>query len=656
MAAADIARLADVGRAAVSNWRRRFPDFPEPVGGSAASPLYSLIEVEAWLTRHGRQFQMLPADRVWQRIRGTVDELRLGEFVSYLGAFLVLDRREPRSLRKLLGQPDEQLAAALTERILAAVPELPRGLPERPDAEWIGMIRMTAEAAEDQGHTAVFDFLCERYLEVQSRRVPITPGPVVELMVDLADVEQGTVFNPACGAGTILLAAQARGATGLLGQEINSAIAGVAAARLLLHDGSVHIVAGDSLRHDAFAELRADAAVCNPPFNERSWGYDELASDPRWEYGLPPRGEPELAWVQHCLAHVVPGGRVVIMMPAGAASRRAGRRIRGNLLRAGALRAVICLPSTGLTAIAAPDLWVLRRPTADQLAPSHVLIADASDDPSAIQAAWRSFLDDPQRPPSAGGRAVRIIDMLDDEVDISPARWLNRAGDPVDTGRFALSRAQLLSATAALSAALPELDAPEEAEPLTMTNIGELVKAGVLTIHQAPLKATTDGGDSPALTVNDVRLGRPASGSATGGPGSVSLQPGDVVTPMASRHPVARVVADGGALLGPQLLLFRPDPQHIDPHFLAGFLRAGQEAGPTRGSSLVQRTEFRRIAIPRLPLSEQRRYGEAFVRLTMLEDRLREVASLGESLVRQGFAGLAGDGLKPPDIEEKAWT
>jgi hypothetical protein len=42
VSAADIARLAGVGRAAVSNWRRRYPDFPPPVGGPASSPRVGL--------------------------------------------------------------------------------------------------------------------------------------------------------------------------------------------------------------------------------------------------------------------------------------------------------------------------------------------------------------------------------------------------------------------------------------------------------------------------------------------------------------------------------------------------------------------------------------------------------------------------------------
>ena len=52
--AADIARIAGVGRAAVSNWRRRHADFPAPVGGPATSPTFALADIQAWLAANGR--------------------------------------------------------------------------------------------------------------------------------------------------------------------------------------------------------------------------------------------------------------------------------------------------------------------------------------------------------------------------------------------------------------------------------------------------------------------------------------------------------------------------------------------------------------------------------------------------------------------------
>jgi hypothetical protein len=63
--------------------------------------------------------------------------------------------------------------------------------------------------------------------------------------------------------------------------------------------------------------------VCNPPFAGRSWGLEELSADPRWEHGVPPRLESELAWIQHAL--VVPGGPVVMLMPPAAAAGLSGR-------------------------------------------------------------------------------------------------------------------------------------------------------------------------------------------------------------------------------------------------------------------------------------------------------------------------------------------
>src|SRR5216110_3079970 len=97
--AAHVARLAGVGRAAVSNWRRRHEDFPQPVGGTASSPLFSLPEIAVWLRANGKSFEVSLGDLVWQRMRASVDDLRLGELVARVGAFLLFLRREPTAWR-----------------------------------------------------------------------------------------------------------------------------------------------------------------------------------------------------------------------------------------------------------------------------------------------------------------------------------------------------------------------------------------------------------------------------------------------------------------------------------------------------------------------------------------------------------------------------
>ncbi|MEU1722239.1 N-6 DNA methylase [Nonomuraea sp. NPDC005692] len=599
--AGDIARLAGVGRAAVSNWRRRHDDFPQPIGGTANQPLFSLRQVESWLRRYGKSYQVSLGDRVWQRLKAAGD-LRLGRLVAQAGTLLTSGESELE-------------------------PEL------------AGLV---SELAERHGALTAYEFLCERYLEAHSRQLSVTRHDVAELMLRLVRADGATVLDPACGVGTLLLpppgaAERSEAVPGdpapaegddpppgrgrparVLGQELSETSAAITAARLRLRGIQADIVAGDSMRLDGFPEVKADAVVCDPPFNERAWGYEELTGDPRWEHGLPPRGEPELAWVQHCLTHVRPGGLVAVLMPPAAASRKAGRRIRANLLRAGALRAVVALPGS--------DLWLLRRPRAGERPPSEVLILDATADLAPVEPAWLAYLDD------RSDQTVRIIDLLADEVDMTPARHQRRD----DVGRaFAQARDRFLAA-AAVPPDLKVLDQPLD-QP--STTLGDLIKEGLVSTSQAPPKMAADGGDVAVLTADDVLRGSAPSGLTSMQPGLIVIRPGDVV----ASYSGVRVIADGGAVLGPHLTLYRVDARRLDPDFLAGFLRAAG-GRVTTGSS---RFDVRRTRVPRLSLKEQKAYGEAFRQLAVLEDALRETSTLGRTLIRLGLDGLADGHLHP---------
>jgi hypothetical protein len=570
VSAGDIARLVDVGRAAVSNWRRRHDDFPQPVGGTASSPLFSLNEVEDWLRRNGKRVDVSPVERAWQWLRGAGDDLCLGDRVAEAGA-------------ALLSEDGGTLAPLATER----------------------------------GPLAAFEFLCERYLEAHSRQLDATPAEVAALLVRLTRPEGGTLLDPACGLGTTLVDTPA---ARVLGQEIDETTASIAAHRLKLREQPGEIRTGDALRQDGFTGELADAVVCDPPFTERAWGYDELAGDARWEYGLPPRGESELAWVQHCLSHTKPGGLVAILMPSAASSRRPGRRIRANLLRAGALRAVVTLPG-------GPDLWLLRRPEPGDRTPSHVLLTEV-DELSAVDVLWAEFRTDPSE-------GVPIVDVLDEDVDLSPAVQALRRSGGEDTH---LAFIEALADFHATTLPTPELDkAPQLALP--MTTIGELAKAGLVTIRHAGAKLTTGNGELPVLTADDLAAGVPPSERTAADPDLVDVEPGDVV---ASPMGTARVV-DCHAVLGPYLAVYRVNPKRLDPYFLAGVLRAAASR-QHQGSS---RVDARRTQVPRLPLAEQEAYGRAFRQLVALEDALRETAALGESVIRLGFGGLMDGHLRP---------
>src|SRR5690242_20345618 len=121
--AGGIARLAGVGRAAVSNWRRRHPDFPRPVGGTDTSPTFDLAEVERWLRDQGKIGQVPARERVWQQVEQDPDGALAA--LQLAGSLLVLMHHQPEADaapttaggRSRAGRLASALAAALRERL-----------------------------------------------------------------------------------------------------------------------------------------------------------------------------------------------------------------------------------------------------------------------------------------------------------------------------------------------------------------------------------------------------------------------------------------------------------------------------------------------------------------------------------------------------------
>ncbi|MFC8434340.1 N-6 DNA methylase [Streptomyces sp. NPDC057253] len=719
--AAGIARLAGVGRAAVSNWRRRHADFPRPVGGTETSPSFALAEVESWLRKQGKLAEVPLRERVWQQLSGHPEGPVTA--LTHAGCALLLIHDRPPVWLEVSAGSDQRLAsmlpgalrdvltprfgkesaqdasgavntpaavntpgtgpgssdvpspsavntpaavntpppvntpAAVDTRAALHAPTAPELLPSVP------LLRGVAELAAELGARQTFEFLLGRHLDANPRQYTLTPADLAGLMADLVGPVR-TVLDPACGTGALLRAAATRPDQRLYAQDSAPELAALTTLRLALHTWStVHGATGDSLRADAYPELRADAVLCHPPFNERNWGHDELAYDPRWEYGFPARTESELAWVQHALARLKDGGAGVLLMPPAAASRRSGRRIRADLLRRGALRAVIALPVGAAPPYNIPlHLWVLRRPEKAPAQPEVLLVdvgrfaGESRGGPDwravreAVLDAWQAFGRAgrfAERPGLA--RAVPVIDLLDDDVDLAPARHLPPPAAADGAEQLTAVR-ERLGETLRLTADLtpPPADSARPAR-WPLTTIGELARGGALM-----LRTGGSGGHArvPVLTDHDVLSGAAPSGALPeSDEEAVLTEPGDVVVPVLGGGSVARVIdeATGGAALGRNLVLLRPDPAALDPWFLAGFLRGtANNRQASSYASTATRLDVRRLQLPRLPLDEQRRYGERFCTLDEFERALRHAGRLGEQLVRGMYDGLT-DGTVAPD-------
>ncbi|MGN9846931.1 N-6 DNA methylase [Nonomuraea sp. H19] len=616
---AEIARLAGIDRAVVSNWRRRYEDFPSPVAGTAASPLFSLDQIETWLRARGSKVRLSVEGRVWQQLRALGDDLRLSEVLTATGHFL---RYLQTGHWVRLAQESDEVVEAEVAREIRKSPEGRIGFPAVLPPRTAPILRVVAELAEAQGAATLFEFFTGRFLEAHHRSFAATPPALAALMTRLVGEDVQTVFDPACGTGTLLVAATSPGRR-VLGQELDPDLARLAAVRLALTTDKAEVQAGDALRADAFVGTLADVVICNPPFNERDWGHDELAADPRWEYGLPPRAESELAWIQHALAHVKQGGVVAVLMPVAAASRRSGRRIRSDLIRKGALRAVIGVPAAMASTAGIPaHLWLLRRPLPSDHAPSTVLFAEIeADRPDEVVTAWEQYQREPLVEPFVG-QAVPVLDLLDDETDLTPSLHLVQGKTtPGDVMALTKEIEQRLSKVRRF---LPSaLDGPSSTT-FSLTTVGDLVNAGVITV---------------------VRPGKSEE---------VLCAPGDlVVTPGGERFQVQ--VAAEPIPVTPPVQLVRVNRDVVDAQFLAGFLRSAHNHYPGTGTSSLGRRDIRRAVVPRPPaLAEQRIYGMAFQRMEEVRAGLHEVADRGEFLARTLVDGLSEGHLTVPRDSSQA--
>jgi hypothetical protein len=247
----------------------------------------------------------------------------------------------------------------------------------------------------------------------------------------------------------------------------------------------VHIVAGDSLRADKWPDLKADLVVCDPPAGVTEWGRDELLLDSRWDLGTPSKAEGELAWLQHAYAHTVPGGHVLMVMPASVAYRKAGRRIRAELVRRGIVRQIVALPPGTATSHALPvHLWCLQRPENTGAADSHrtVRMVDLTDNSP----------DGDLEPRPDQVVDVPLIQLLDDTVDLTPGSHLRpRCRDY--PGEYAALRKELEDRIRRLASLLPELAAgggPGSLDGAT-TSVADLARAGLVAYDgQQPVSAS----------------------------------------------------------------------------------------------------------------------------------------------------------------------
>lgn len=169
-----------------------------------------------------------------------------------------------------------------------------------------------------------------------------TPSEVSIIMARLIRIgeientpdKKWTLYDPACGSGSLLIRAADEAPTDdsgdsivtIYGQEKDHSTAGLAQINLILHQkGTGEIKRGNTLSDpqliDGYGQLkRFDFIVMNPPFSDKSWsdGLDSRDKYGRFTgFGMPPAKNGDYAWFLHVLASLNNTGKAAIILPHG---------------------------------------------------------------------------------------------------------------------------------------------------------------------------------------------------------------------------------------------------------------------------------------------------------------------------------------------------
>jgi type I restriction enzyme M protein len=288
----------------------------------------------------------IPKDGHWDNVRETTTNV--GQAIEK--AFRGIEQANQELLYGIFGDAQWSNKNKLSDRLLIDL------------IEHFSQYNLSNSKVDPDILGQAYEYLIKHFADLTNKKAGefYTPRSVVHLLGLILDPHEGeSVYDPACGTGGMLLECvnhlqenneDYRTLT-LYGQEKNLTSSSIARMNMFLHGiEDFNIVRGDTLRNPAFFAADGlktfDCVIANPPFSLDDWGSENWVNDPygRNIAGVPPKGNGDMAWVQHMIKSMNSTGRMTVVLPHGALFRKGAEgRIREALLQQDLLEAVIGL-------------------------------------------------------------------------------------------------------------------------------------------------------------------------------------------------------------------------------------------------------------------------------------------------------------------------
>ncbi len=312
----------------------------------------------------------VPPEAPWAHLKAQAKQPTIGQIVD--DAMAGIERDNP-ALKGVL--PKDYARPALDKTRLGQLIDMISNIKVGDEA---------SRAKEVLGH--VYEYFLSQFASAEGKKGGefYTPRCVVKLLVEMLEPYRGRVYDPCCGSAGMFVqsvefirahatgncnlpagrqaAGKAKADIPIYGQESNYTTWPLAKMNLAIRGIDGQIAHGDTFHNDRFPDLKADFILANPPFNVSDWGGERLRNDKRWQYGVPPAGNANFAWVQHIVYHLAPAGVGGFVLANGSmSSNQSGEgEIRKNLIEADLVDCMVALPGQLFYSTQTPAcLWVL---------------------------------------------------------------------------------------------------------------------------------------------------------------------------------------------------------------------------------------------------------------------------------------------------------
>ena len=343
----------------------------------------------------------VPAEARWSHLQANAKQPTIGKLVD--DAMVAIERDNPRLkgvLPKDYARPglDKQRLGELID-VIATIELLASSQPSSPT------LLAAGEGSEKSAHPStsgrgaggegrpthrsvdllgrVYEYFLTRFASAEGKNGGqfYTPSCVVRLLVEMLGPYKGRIYDPCCGSGGMFVQSEKfvlahggkLGDISIYGQESNATTRRLAVMNLAIRGieadfGSEH---ADTFRRDLHPDLRADYVLANPPFNDSDWFRKD--DDVRWQYGVPPKGNANFAWVQHFIHHLAPHGMAGFVLANGSmSSNQSGEgEIRKALVEADLVDCMVAMPGQLFYSTQIPVcLWFIARNKSGQPSPA----------------------------------------------------------------------------------------------------------------------------------------------------------------------------------------------------------------------------------------------------------------------------------------------